>query len=69
MSASDRPSHIDRIYTLAAEVFGDEAKAAEWMERPNRALGRELPLKLLDTDSGTEQVESELRQIQHGFVH
>jgi hypothetical protein len=28
-----------------------------------------LPLTLLDTDAGAQQVERELRQIQHGFVY
>jgi hypothetical protein len=32
-------------------------------------LGNELPLRLLDTDAGTQQVERELRQIQHGFAY
>lgn len=68
-AASDRLSRIDRIYNLAAEVFGDRQKAADWLKRPSRALGKELPLTLLDTDSGTQQVERELRQIQHGFVY
>ena len=68
-AASDRLSRIDRIYTLALEVFGDREKAADWLKRPSRALGKELPLKLLDTDAGTQQVERELRQIQHGFVY
>ena len=68
-AASDRLSRIDRIYTLAAEVFGDGEKASGWLKRPSRALGRELPLRLLDTDAGTQQVERELRQIQHGFVY
>jgi putative toxin-antitoxin system antitoxin component (TIGR02293 family) len=68
-AASDRLSRIDRIYTLAVEVFGDSEKAVDWLKRPSRALGKELPLRLLDTDAGTQQVERELRQIQHGFVY
>jgi putative toxin-antitoxin system antitoxin component (TIGR02293 family) len=68
-AASDRLSRIDRIYTLAVEVFGDDDKAAQWLKRPSRALANELPLKLLDTDAGTQQVERELRQIQYGFVY
>jgi putative toxin-antitoxin system antitoxin component (TIGR02293 family) len=67
-AASDRLSRIDRIYTLAAGVFGDGDKAAEWLKRPSRALAGELPLQLLDTDAGTQQVERELRQIENGFV-
>ena len=68
-AASDRLARIDRIYVLTVEVFGDSSKAAEWLKRPSRALGKESPLRLLDTDSGTQQVERELRQIQHGFVY
>ncbi|HEX7361055.1 MAG TPA: antitoxin Xre/MbcA/ParS toxin-binding domain-containing protein [Bryobacteraceae bacterium] len=68
-AASDRLCRIDRIYGLAIEVFGDRGKAADWLKRPSRALGKEMPLKLLDTDAGTQQVERELRQIQHGFVY
>jgi putative toxin-antitoxin system antitoxin component (TIGR02293 family) len=66
--ASDRLSRVDRIYQLAVSVFGDEKKAAEWLKRPSRALNNELPIKLLDTDAGTQQVEQELRQIEYGFV-
>ena len=68
-AASDRLSRIDRIYTLAVDVFGDGGKAAQWLKRPSRALANEVPLKLLDTDAGTQQVERELRQIQYGFVY
>lgn len=68
-AASDRLSRIDRIYTLAVDVFGDGEKAALWMKRPSRALANELPLELLDTDAGTQRVEQELRQIQFGFVY
>jgi putative toxin-antitoxin system antitoxin component (TIGR02293 family) len=68
-AASDRLARIDRIYTLAGEVLGNGEKAAQWLKRPSRALAGEQPLKLLDTDAGTQQVERELRQIQHGFVY
>jgi putative toxin-antitoxin system antitoxin component (TIGR02293 family) len=68
-AASDRLSRIDRIYTLATEVFGNSEKAAQWLKRPSRALAKELPLGLLDTDAGAQQVERELRQIQYGFVY
>jgi len=67
--ASDRLARIGRIYTLAGEVFGSGEKAAQWLKRPSRALANEPPLKLLDTDAGTQQVEQELREIQHGFVY
>ena len=68
-AASDRLSRIDRIYSLSVAVFGDGEKAAQWLKRPSRALANETPLKLLDTDAGTQRVERELRQIQYGFVY
>src|SRR4051794_8208769 len=68
-AASDRLSRIDRMYNLAVEVFGEADKAAQWLKRPSRALGNECPLRLLDTDAGSQQVEQELRQIQYGFVY
>jgi len=67
-AASDRLARIDRIYRLAVDVFGSEEQAALWLKRPSRALAKEKPLGLLDTDAGTQQVERELRQIQYGFV-
>ncbi len=67
-AASDRLSRIERIFNLAGEIFGDTAMAATWLKRPSRALGNEVPLRLLDTDMGTQFVERELRQIQFGFV-
>jgi len=68
-AASDRLSRVGRIYMLATEVLGSGEKAAEWLKRPSRALANELPLRLLDTDAGTQKVERELHQIQYGFVY
>lgn len=68
-AASDRLFRIDRIYALAVDVFGDSETAAQWLKRPSRALRDKLPLTLLDTDAGTQQVERELRQIQYGFAY
>ncbi len=67
-AASDRLSRIDRLYSLAVEVFGEDRKASLWLKRPSLALENQTPLELLDTDAGAQQVERELRQIQHGFV-
>jgi len=67
-AVSDRLSRIDRIYNQAVEVFGDGAKASLWLKRSSRALANQAPLRLLDTDAGTQRVERELRQIQYGFV-
>jgi putative toxin-antitoxin system antitoxin component (TIGR02293 family) len=65
---SDRLYRLARIAAHAAMVLGDENKAAEWLRRPNRALGGEPPLRLLDTDVGARQVEDILGRIESGIV-
>lgn len=67
-AVSDRLARLERIIRLATEVFGTDQKAILWLKRQNRALGSEMPVQLLDTDAGTQQVEQELRQVQHSFV-
>lgn len=63
---SDRLFRLARIAARAAEVLGNEGKASRWLHRPNRALGGEPPVSLLDTDLGARQVEDVLGRIEHG---
>jgi len=65
---SDRLYRIARVAAQAFEVFASEDKAATWLGRPNRALNGEVPIRLLDTDVGTRQVEDLLGRIEHGIV-
>jgi putative toxin-antitoxin system antitoxin component (TIGR02293 family) len=65
---SDRLYRLARIAAQAVGVFGTEEKAAAWLRRPNRALNKEVPIRLLDTDVGTCQVEDILGRIEHGIV-
>ncbi len=72
--ASNRldPVESDRLYRLARtiarmeEVFGSREKAEIWLKEPNRALGMQTPLDLLDTDEGAKRVEDVLIRIEHG---
>jgi putative toxin-antitoxin system antitoxin component (TIGR02293 family) len=52
--------------TTAETVLGDAAAALDWLASPNRALGGESPMKLLDTDLGAKQVFDVLGRIEHG---
>ena len=63
---SDRLYRLARIASMAMHVLGSQDKATHWLERPNRALGGESPLSLLDTDIGARQVEAELGRIDYG---
>ena len=64
---SDRLVRLGRIGALAEETLGDSNRAASWLRRPNRALANETPLRQLDTDIGTQQVENVLLRISHGI--
>src|SRR5713226_10713820 len=65
---SDRLYRIARVAAQAYGVFGEEDKVATWLARPNRALNGEVPIHLLDTDVGAQQVEDILGRIEHGGV-
>jgi len=63
---SDRTVRLARVYAGAVEMIGDEEKAAEWLQTPNRALGGERPLDQLDTDMGARMVDDILGRIAYG---
>jgi putative toxin-antitoxin system antitoxin component (TIGR02293 family) len=63
---SDRTVRLARVFADAVEMIGDENKAAEWLQTPNRALGGERPLDQLDTDVGARTVEDILGRIAYG---
>ena len=65
---SDRLYRLARIAAHAVAVFGSEDKAGAWLRRPNRALGGDVPIQVLDTDLGARQIEDLLGRIEHGAL-
>jgi putative toxin-antitoxin system antitoxin component (TIGR02293 family) len=65
---TDKAVRLGRIDRLAAEIFGDPAKAHRWLRKPKRALGDETPLAYLATEAGARVVEEMLNQIDHGML-
>ena len=63
---SDRLYRLARIIARSVEVFEDADTAKNWLKRPNRALAGVIPLELLDTDIGTQQVDNLLTRIEYG---
>jgi len=63
---SDRLARLGRICSVAEEVLGSPARAGRWLREPNPALGDTPPLRWLDTDLGTREVELLLSRIAHG---
>jgi putative toxin-antitoxin system antitoxin component (TIGR02293 family) len=64
--ASDRLFRVARIVALAIGVLETEQAALRWLKRPQIGLGVRVPLTLLTTDAGSDQVEKLLQRIEHG---
>jgi putative toxin-antitoxin system antitoxin component (TIGR02293 family) len=63
---SDRLFRVARIVALAIEVLETEPAALRWLKRSQIGLGGRVPLALLTTDIGRDQVEKLLLRIEHG---
>ncbi len=69
IAESNRLFRVLRILTMATETFGGDKKVAmEWMQESQYGLGGMTPLEMLETDTGTEKVESLLLHLQYGGV-
>lgn len=51
------------IMELAARVFGDASKAADWLNLPRVQLGGRTPMAELSTPDGARRIEELLVQI------
>jgi putative toxin-antitoxin system antitoxin component (TIGR02293 family) len=63
---SDRLYRLARTIARMEEILGSREKAEVWLREPNRVLGMQTPLDLLDTDEGAKRVEDVLIRIEHG---
>ena len=63
---SDRLLRLARVAAEAESVLGAPDKAGQWLQKPNRALRGAVPLDLLDTSLGAEEVVTVLGRIEHG---
>ena len=63
---SDRLLRLLRVIAKAEDTFQNEEKARRWLRKPNRALGGDVPLELLRTESGARLVKQIIGRIAHG---
>jgi putative toxin-antitoxin system antitoxin component (TIGR02293 family) len=63
---SGRVVRLALVFVQAKTVLGSLEKARRWLGKPNRALGGEAPLTMLDTDIGAQAVFEELGRIEYG---
>ncbi|MHC8349786.1 type II RES/Xre toxin-antitoxin system antitoxin [Pseudomonas sp. RT4P38] len=64
--ASERLDRIATVSHLAEEVFESKENAAQWMSKPNKALGGSAPIMLCETEIGAKQVRRVLQALEWG---
>jgi len=65
---SDRFYRGIHIFIFAAEVFRDAETAKQWMGERQPALGGHVPIDLLETAAGAQEVHNLLGRIKYGVI-
>lgn len=63
---SGRTWKFAEILAKAADVFGSQEEAEQWLERPAIGLDHRRPIDLLSTPAGIELVEDHLERLAYG---
>ena len=63
---SGRTWKFAEILAKATDVFGSQAEAEQWLERPAIGLDQRRPIDLLGTPAGVELVEDHLERLEYG---
>ena len=66
--SADRVYRLWRIRVLADKVLESSENALAWLRRSQPGLGGAVPLDILDTEPGYEQVQRLLNQIEFGML-
>src|SRR5687767_11000412 len=65
-ATSDRLYRLSKIVAVAEEALEGADNAMQWLRRPQPALAGAVPLDLLVTQAGADEVETLLRRIDFG---
>ncbi|TBY77607.1 DUF2384 domain-containing protein [Rhizobium leguminosarum bv. viciae] len=63
---SGRTWKFAEILAKATDIFGSQAEAEQWLERPAVGLEQRRPIDLLGTPAGVELVEDHLDRLEYG---
>ena len=67
LEQSGRAWKFAEILAKATSVFGSQAEAELWLDRPAIGLNQHRPIDLLSTPAGVELVEEHLSRLEYGF--
>ncbi|MGO6980179.1 type II RES/Xre toxin-antitoxin system antitoxin [Rhizobium leguminosarum] len=63
---SGRAWKFAEILAKATDIFGSQAEAEQWLERPAVGLEQRRPIDLLGTPAGVELIEDHLDRLEYG---
>ena len=63
---SEKLVRYQRLLAKAEDVFGDAARAREWLTHKQTGLGNAVPLEFARTEIGAREVENLLGRIEFG---
>lgn len=66
-STSERIMLLADLISYGQEVFEDRELFNSWLKKPNKALDMKMPLEIMDTIYGIEEVKKELGRIEYGI--
>lgn len=55
------------LYSYGFQVFEDKDRFNQWMSKPNKALGGQVPYDLIDNQFGREEVKNLIGRIDYGI--
>jgi putative toxin-antitoxin system antitoxin component (TIGR02293 family) len=64
----DRLYRMARVLAKAVQLFGDNKMAVDWLKTSRRGLGGRIPLDLMETEAGAQEVEDLIGRLQHGVI-
>lgn len=68
ITEGDRLYRMARIFALTISVLEDEEMAKRWLHRPQRGLGGRVPIEVIQTEAGGQEVEDLLEKIEFGVL-
>lgn len=66
-SISKKILALSALYEYGYHVFEDKENFERWMYTQNRALGYQIPIDLLNTSSGINEVKEIIGRIEYGI--
>ncbi len=66
---SERVYRLARLFQIALNLFEDAGLVRRWFSAPKEIFGGLAPLAYADTEPGAQEVEKQLRRLEHGVFY